>query len=191
MNVIPACPALCRLRGSPRDQGFAVVSDQTAAFLRSIALLGPRSLLDVYWAARVDARAPCRPDCGFRRAVRSFLPAKRASSLRSSAPDERTRTNEASPGVLEPTAGDNPDEFGASREPSGGSLRQDLPADGSCRALCNDWHARSPALRRGGWASGASRQSAAASSISAAACPRLVAAAAASPGLAGGKSSDA
>lgn len=35
-----------------RQHGFAVVTDQTIAFLKSIALLGPHSLDDVYWAAR-------------------------------------------------------------------------------------------------------------------------------------------
>ena len=41
-----------------RRTGFAVVTDQTVAFLRSITLLGPRSLADVYWAARATLAPP-------------------------------------------------------------------------------------------------------------------------------------
>ena len=48
----------CRL---VRDHGFPVATDQTAAFLKAVTLLGPRGIDDIYWAARaILAPAPDR-----------------------------------------------------------------------------------------------------------------------------------
>ena len=61
----------------------------------------PRSLGDVYWAARATLAPRGRPDCGLRRAVRCLLPGRDGVAAASeSAPEERTLTHEVSPAAL-------------------------------------------------------------------------------------------
>ena len=114
MNVIPAgARPFADFAVLLRDQGFAVVSDQTVAFLRSIALLGPRSLLDVYWAARATLAPGADRIADFDALFDAFFREESGlAAVSESAPDERTRTDEASPAVLEPLAADSANELG-------------------------------------------------------------------------------
>lgn len=97
-----------------RDHGFPVGTEQTIAFLRSITLLGPRSIRDIYWAARATlAPAPDRIgefdalfDAAFRGATGSIPEA-------SSDADEDSPTSDSDTGRLEPTTMGRSNETGA------------------------------------------------------------------------------
>ena len=97
-----------------RDHGFPVATEQTIAFLRSITLLGPKSIRDIYWAARATlAPAPDRLgefdalfDATFRGATGSIPESD-------SDVDEDSPTSESDSGHLDPTTMDRANETGA------------------------------------------------------------------------------
>jgi hypothetical protein len=97
-----------------RDHGFPVATEQTIAFLRSITLLGPNSIRDIYWAARATlAPAPDRLgefdalfDAAFRGATGS-IPKSDSDA------DEDSPTSESDSGHLDPTTMDRANETGA------------------------------------------------------------------------------
>ena len=96
------------------DHGFPTTTEQTIAFLRSVELMGPKGIGDVYWAARATlAPTPERIgefdalfDAVFRGATGS-IPAADLSA------DEETVASEANAAGLEPLAADGATESGA------------------------------------------------------------------------------
>ena len=100
----------CRLL---RDHGFPVTSDQTVVFLKAIALLGPRGIGDIYWAARATLAPPIDRlaafDALFNAAFREdygVIPTAESSSEESTASDSGS-------GTLEPIAAEQANESGA------------------------------------------------------------------------------
>lgn len=100
----------CRL---VRDHGFPVATDQTAAFLKAVTLLGPRGIDDIYWAARaILAPAPDRLgefdalfDAAFRDGAVAVAEATGAG--------EETTVAQAGSAELEPAAAERESESGA------------------------------------------------------------------------------
>ncbi len=116
--MIPHLPAAARpfvaLARTLRDHDFPVTTDQTVAFLRSIDLLGPRTIADIYWAARATlAPSPDRLgefDFLFNAAFREdygVIPSARALE------GEESKVAESGAGTLDPVAAERAEESGA------------------------------------------------------------------------------
>ena len=94
--------------------GFPITTEQTIAFLKSITLLGPKSIGDVYWAARAClAPAPDRVgefdalfDAFFRGATGS-IPVSDASA------DEESTAGESDSSPIDPVIAERANESGA------------------------------------------------------------------------------
>lgn len=95
------------------EHGFPITTEQTIGFLKSIALLGPRSIGDVYWAARATlAPSPDRLaefnalfDAVFRGATGS-IPVVDPGA------DEETTVGESDSGHIDPIAAESANESG-------------------------------------------------------------------------------
>lgn len=97
-----------------RDHGFPVTTDQTAAFLAAIPLLGPRGIGDIYWAARATlAPDPDRTgefDALFNAAFREdygTIPSARSLG------GEESTVADSGTGTLDPVAAETATESGA------------------------------------------------------------------------------
>jgi uncharacterized protein len=96
------------------DHGFPTTTEQTIAFLRSITLLGPKAIGDVYWAARAClAPSPDRVgefdalfDAFFRGATGS-IPVGDASA------DEESTVGESDSSPIDPVTAERANESGA------------------------------------------------------------------------------
>ena len=96
-----------------RNYGFPVVTEQTIAFLRAIALLGPRSTRDLYWAARATLAPPPDRLGEFDALFRAAFEGEGAVPVLESIPEEGASVKETGAGALEPLAADNANESGA------------------------------------------------------------------------------
>ncbi len=96
------------------DNGFPTTPDQTIALLKAVNLLGPRSVRDIYWAARTTlAPSPDRTsefdalfDAVFRGATGS-IPVADPSA------DEESAAADSGSGVIDPTTAERSNESGA------------------------------------------------------------------------------
>ncbi|MEO7222701.1 MAG: VWA domain-containing protein [Devosia sp.] len=118
-----------------RDHGFPVATEQTIAFLRSITVLGPKSIRDIYWAARATlAPAPDRLgefdalfDAAFRGATGSIPKSDSGAG-------EDSPTSESDSGHLDLTTMDRANETGASATTAEAlSVKRFLPGSVSSR----------------------------------------------------------
>jgi uncharacterized protein with von Willebrand factor type A (vWA) domain len=98
-----------------RRHGFAVVTDQTIAFLKSIALLGPHSLSDVYWAARATLAPTAERLDEFDALFENFF-SDDATFLAfgESMPDEEVPVQEVGRATLDPAVAEVANESGQS-----------------------------------------------------------------------------
>lgn len=112
-----------------RRQGFAMVTDQTIAFLKSIALLGPQSLGDVYWAARATLAPTAERLDEFDTLFEDFF-GEDASLLAfgENTPDEEVPVREAGRAALDPVVADRANESGQSASAAEALAAKDFPA---------------------------------------------------------------
>jgi uncharacterized protein with von Willebrand factor type A (vWA) domain len=96
------------------DHGFPITTEQTIAFLRSITLLGPRGIGDIYWAARATL-APSPERLGEFDALFDavFRGATGAIPVADSGADEESTASESNTSLLEPHVAEQANESGA------------------------------------------------------------------------------
>jgi len=96
-----------------RAHGFLVVTDQTVAFLKGIALLGPRSMRDVYWAARATLAPPADRAAEFDALFEAFFRGEAGlGAIAESMPEDDAPARESGAGNLEPVVADKANESG-------------------------------------------------------------------------------
>ena len=94
------------------DHGFAVTPDQTVAFLKSITLLGPRSLRDVYWAARAVLAPPADRTAEFDALFQDFFADGDSLAIATSMPEDQAPARESGAGTLDPVEADKANQSG-------------------------------------------------------------------------------
>lgn len=93
--------------------GFPVVTDQTVSFLKSIALLGPRSLRDIYWAARTTLAPPADRAGEFDALFDAFFRGEAGlATLAESTPEEDAPPRESGAADLDPAIAEQANESG-------------------------------------------------------------------------------
>ena len=96
-----------------RARGFAVVTDQTVAFLKAIALLGPRSMRDVYWAARATLAPPADRAAEFDALFEAFFRGEAGlGAIAESTAEEDAPVRESGAAELDPVIADKANESG-------------------------------------------------------------------------------
>lgn len=96
-----------------RAHGFGVVTDQTIAFLEAIALLGPRSMRDVYWAARTTLAPSADRAAEFDALFEAFFRGEAGpGAIAESMPEDDAPVRESGAGNLEPVVADKANESG-------------------------------------------------------------------------------
>jgi uncharacterized protein len=96
-----------------RAHGFAVVTDQTVALLKGIPLLGPRSMDDVYWAARATLAPPPDRLAEFDALFAAFFRGDAGLGVvAESIPEEDAPARESGAANLEPAMADKANESG-------------------------------------------------------------------------------
>ncbi|MCP4386428.1 MAG: VWA domain-containing protein [Hyphomicrobiales bacterium] len=108
-----------------RDHGFTVVTDQIVTFMNAISVLGPRSIRDVYWAARATLAPPIERTAAFDALFDSFFRAESdLGVVAESMPEERAPARESGTTDLDPAAAEKANESGqASSEADAPSAR--------------------------------------------------------------------
>jgi len=96
-----------------RAHGFVVVTDQTVAFLKALALLGPRSMRDVYWAARATLAPPADRAGEFDALFDGFFRgAGGFAAIAESLPEDDAPARESGAADLEPAVAEKANESG-------------------------------------------------------------------------------
>ncbi len=96
-----------------RAHGFAVVTDQTVAFLKAIALLGPRSMDDIYWAARTTLAPPADRAAEFDALFAAFFCGEAGlGAIAESMAEDDAPARESGAANLEPVVADKANELG-------------------------------------------------------------------------------
>jgi uncharacterized protein with von Willebrand factor type A (vWA) domain len=112
-----------------RRHGFAVVTAQTIAFLKSIALLGPRSLEDVYWAARATLAPTVERLDEFDALFEDFFGDEAGFlAFGESMPDEEVPVREAGRALLDPVVAHKANESGQSASAAEALAAKDFTA---------------------------------------------------------------
>ena len=90
-----------------------MVTDQTVAFLKGIALLGPRSMGDVYWAARATLAPPADRLAEFDALFEAFFRGEAGlGAIGESMPEEDAPARESGAAKLDPAMADKANESG-------------------------------------------------------------------------------
>ena len=96
-----------------RAHGFTAATDQTVAFLKAIAVLGPRSMRDVYWAARTTLAPPPDRAAEFDGLFEAFFRGEAGlGAIAESMPEEDAPARESGAANLDPAVADKANESG-------------------------------------------------------------------------------
>jgi len=87
-----------------RRHGFAVAPEQTVGFMRAVALLGPRSMADVYEAAFAMLAPPVDRRAEFDAHFRGYFHGEGAAGVEGEEDEARARDGRFLPGRPFPTA---------------------------------------------------------------------------------------
>ncbi len=96
-----------------RAHGFPVVTDQAITFLKAITLLGPRSLRDVYWAARTTLAPSADRAAAFDALFAAFFHDEaELEAIAESTPEKDAPARQSGAAGLDPVAADKTNESG-------------------------------------------------------------------------------
>jgi uncharacterized protein len=112
-DLPPSAGVFHRFARLLRDEGFGVVTQQTVAFMQGVALVGPKSIGDIYWTARATLAPPIERAEEFDALFDAFFrDAVGVAAIARSMPEEDAPARESDGGPLESETSDEANESG-------------------------------------------------------------------------------